>query len=240
MKLKTRADYQIEYFKELPSSFLYAKAKRSLKKDLIIVTDSQSSGIGTKGRVFSSGKGGAYLTALNFFEGFPAKEAFKIMANCALSVCKTLALYEVKPLIKWPNDIFVQDKKICGILIENIFSGNMINSSLVGIGVNIANPLPKELENIAITLSQALNRQFTQAEVEEFREKLIDNLLEEKPNLMNEYRSYIGYMGKDVLLLIGDECVPATLLSVCEDGKLQVRTAEGEQILSSAEVTVRI
>ena len=240
MKGKTRADYQIEYFEDLPSSFLYAKSKRSLKKDLIVFTDSQSGGIGTKGRNFSSQKGGAYFTALTFFEDFPAQDAFKIMANCAVSVCKTLSFYGGEPLIKWPNDIFVQDRKICGILIENTFSGKNIFSSLVGIGVNIYNPLPAELSDIAITLSEALHREFTQADVVEFREKLLNILLEEKPALMEEYRAYIGYMGKEATLLIGDERVPATLISVSEDGKLRVQTQDGERFLSSAEVTVRL
>ena len=240
MNRKNRNDYTIEYFESLPSSFLYAKERRGENKDLIVVTDSQSGGIGTKGRSFSSEPGGAYLTMLSFFDCFPTQEAFKIMANCALSVCKTLTFYGVKPLIKWPNDVFVQDKKICGILTENLFSGKNIRASLVGIGVNIFNPLPDDLKDTAITLSQALNKRFSQSDVEEFREKLIDELLKEKPNLMQEYRSYIGYMGKEVKLLIGDECVPATLLSVNDEGKLLVRTADGERLLSSAEVTVRI
>ena len=240
MKYKKRADYQIEYFEELPSSFLYAKGKRSDGKDLIVVTDIQSGGIGTKGRSFSSQRGGVYFTSLTFFENFSTQEAFKIMANCAVSVCKTLSKYGAKPCIKWPNDIFLKDKKVCGILIENLFSGKQIISSLVGIGVNICNLLPAELTDTAITLSQALGKIFSQDEVEKFREELIDDWLTEKPNLMNEYRSYIGYIGKEVVLLLGDKQVPATILSVTDDGKLHVDTIEGKMLLSSAEVSVRI
>ena len=59
---------------------------------------------------------------------------------------------DLKPKIKWANDVFVANKKICGILIENIFSGNKISSSLIGVGLNVNNDLPEELNEIATTM----------------------------------------------------------------------------------------
>ena len=53
---------------------------------------------------------------------------------------------------------------------------------------------------------------------------------------MEKYRSYIGYMGEEATLVIGDECVHATLLSVDNEGKLRVKTIEGERLFSAAEV----
>ena len=153
------------------------------------------------------------MTKLTHYENFAAKEAFLVMARAAAAVCETLSFYGLQPKIKWPNDVFVQDKKICGILIENSCSGNRLARSIVGIGLNVCNVLPEELETIATTMFL----QGVQVDVEEVTQRLIGYLEEEIP--MQTYLSYLGYMGREVFLLFGDERVPATLLSVKEEQK---------------------
>lgn len=236
MNIKKRKEYTIEYFDVLPSTSAYLKEKRKEKKNYIVTAERQTQGMGTKGRSFSSMPGGVYLSMLTFYENFPAKEAFKIMANCAVSVCETLSFYGLKPKIKWPNDVYVQDKKISGILIENVFCGGNISSSIVGIGLNVYNPLPSELSALAVNMAQALNRELSPSFLQEVRDKLIEKLLEHKENVMERYRSYIGYMGEEVTLILEGECVHATLLSVDDEGRLLVKTAEGERLFSAAEV----
>ena len=140
------------HFDSIASTQDYAKAHRKNGQGLIVTATEQTGGKGTKGRSFESGKGGVYLSALCFYEGFFAKDAFQIMAGTATAVCETLRTLGLSPVIKWPNDIFVKGKKICGILIENTFSGSEISSSIVGIGLNIHNTLSAELEGIATTV----------------------------------------------------------------------------------------
>lgn len=226
---------QREHFQTLSSTNDYIKAKRGEGENLIVTADMQTGGRGTKGRSFSSQKGGAYLSELRFYEDFSARKAFQIMARAATAVCKTLCFYGIKPVVKWPNDIFVNDKKICGILIENTFSGDKIASSVVGIGLNVCNPLEAELADIAITMAQATGKTFS---VEEVRERLIEEL--QKAHTMDEYLSYIGYLGSRITLVLGDERIPATLISVEKDGKLRVETEKGERLFSSAEVSLRL
>lgn len=236
MNTKKWEGYTIEYFDVLPSTSAYIKEKRGEKKNYIVTAERQTQGMGTKGRSFSSMPGGVYLSMLTFYENFPAKEAFKIMANCAVSVCETLSFYGLKPKIKWPNDVYVQDKKISGILIENVFSGGNISSSVVGVGLNVYNPLSSELSAIAVNMAQALNRELSPSFLQEVRERLIKTLVEEKEDIIGIYRSYLGYMGEEVALIFNDECVHATLLSVDDEGRLLVKTAEGERLFSAAEV----
>ncbi len=224
----------IERFETLPSTQEYAKAKRCEGQDLIVIAASQTGGKGTKGRSFISDKGGVYLTKLSFYPHFAVKDAFMIMAQAAVAVCDTLAFYGLNPQIKWPNDIYVQDKKICGILIENVFSGNQISSSLVGIGINVCNTLPKELSGIAITM-QELGKHVS---VEEVENHLIEEL--DKSKTMEEYLAYVGYMGKQATLIIGDKSVHGTLLSVDMEGGLLVEIAGETRRLTAAEVSVRI
>ena len=225
---------KIEKFDLLPSTQTYAKEKRKDKEDLIVLAKRQTSGMGTKGRSFSSNEGGVYVSKLSFHENFPAKEAFKIMAFTAVAVCETLSFYGLTPKIKWPNDIFVNDKKISGILIEQVISGGSIVSSIVGVGLNVCNELPEELLEIATTMEQALGKKLS---VEDVANHLIKELLKERK--MENYLSYLGYMGREATLRIGDELVPATLLSVDERGELLVEIHGEKRRLSAAEVSVR-
>lgn len=66
-----------------------------------------------------------------------AGEAVRIMHLCSVSLCKFLEKEGVEPRIKWPNDIWVEDSKIAGILIENIFSEGYLVSSVIGVGLNL-------------------------------------------------------------------------------------------------------
>ncbi len=216
---------------EVGSTNELAKEKRGENIDYIFLAKRQTGGRGTKGRSFSSEEGGVYLTALTHPENFPASRAFEVMAGAAVAVCKTLKYYGLEPKIKWPNDILVRGKKICGILIENILSGGQIACSIVGIGVNVSNPLPKELESIATSVLLAGGRV---APVEEVARRLVAELA--RPTSMSEYRRYLGLMGKRVTLVVGEKRVPVTLLSVTDEGGLCVEIEGEKQVLSSAEV----
>ncbi len=220
---------------EVDSTNSYAKTKRAEKFDLIVTAKRQTGGRGTKGRSFSSEEGGLYFTKLSFYDNFPAKNAFKIMIGAAVSVCEVLSFYGLSPAIKWPNDIHVGGKKICGILIENEFSGRNISSSVVGIGLNVCNLLPAELADIATTLLLESGKEYS---VDEVAQRLADEL--EKGRSMQEYRRYLGYVGENVTLLVGEEKISAVLLGVEEDGRLVVQAAEEKKILAAGEVTLRL
>ena len=223
------------HFDSISSTQEYVKQCRIEGKNLLVTADEQTGGMGTKGRSFVSAKGGVYLTRLQFHEGFLAKNAFLVMASAAVAVCETLRAYGVKPLIKWANDVYVNDKKICGILIENVFRGNEISSSMTGIGLNVCNSLPSELADIATTLERETGTRF---DVTEVRERLIAEL--NKQRTMQEYLSYVGYMGCEATLILGDKRIHGTLVSVDNEGVLTVDTKEGRLRLTSAEVSVRL
>ena len=222
-------------FDSLPSTNDHAKELLKNGENTVVLAACQTGGRGTKGRSFSSEKGGVYLSALTFYDGFPAKNAFLIMARSAVAVCKTVERYGLKPLIKWPNDIYVNDKKICGILIENAFSGQTVRSSIVGIGLNVTNRLPGELLPIATTLERETGLRLKADEVAEL---LIKNLQEDFP--FDEYRERVGYLGKDCKLIFEKEEISACPLRVEEDGSLLVQTTEGERRVFAAEVSLRV
>ena len=222
-------------FSEIDSTHTYARALRANGENVVVTAKRQTGGMGTKGRSFSSGEGGVYLTKLVFYENMPTKDAFKIMASAAVAVCRTLEKYGLVPVIKWANDVYVSDKKICGILIENVFSGDRISSSLIGIGVNVFNVLPQELDDIATTMEKETGKRFL---VEEVTETLIEELEQERD--ISEYLGRIGYMGRRAKLLFSDGEREGKLLSVDERGGLQVEIDGQILTLTAAEVSLRL
>ena len=129
--------------------------------------------------------------------------------------------------------MFVNGKKICGILIENTLSGNKISSSIVGIGLNVNTAFEGELKDIATSMFLESGKTFS---VEAVTEKLMEELL--KDRTMEDYRAYLGFMGKRVTLILGDERIPATLLSVDDEGRLLVDINGEARTFSSAEVSI--
>ncbi len=204
-------------FEELSSTNDFVKEKRAEGEDLLVLAKKQTGGKGTKGRSFSSNEGGVYLTKLVFYKDFLAKDAFLVMARAAVAVCKTLEKFSLSPKIKWANDVFVGDKKICGILIENVFSGNKISSSTIGVGLNVNNVLPTELKEIATTMQEQKGEKLDFSAVES---TLIEYLNEEFS--MSEYLSRVGYLNREILLKKGEELVPAIPIRVEENGALVV------------------
>lgn len=241
--LNDKIMYKRERFQSLPSTNDYLKNKRTemlageipVRENYIVVAEEQTGGRGTKGREFLSAKGGVYLSALTFYEDLKAKDAFTLMANAAVAVCETLRYYGLNPVIKWANDIYVNDKKICGILIENVFSGDYVASSVVGIGLNVINPLDVSIKDIATSMRRVTGEDY---DVEEVESRLISELLIKRT--MQEYLSYVGYMGRTVALLIGDEQVRGKLVSVDEEGGLIVSIDGEQRRLTSAEVSFAI
>ena len=226
---------KIQRFESIASTNNYAKSKRGEGQNLLVIAASQTGGRGTKGRSFSSTKGGLYLSKLSFYENFPAKDAFKIMQTAAAAVCETLASFGLSPKIKWANDVFVNGKKICGILIENTFSGANIASSVVGIGLNVYNELPEELKNIATTMQKETGKTFS---IEEVEKRLVALLADE--NTYKKYDGYLGWLGETVEMLSGEERLFAKLLSVDETGGLWVETDGEKRRFTSAEISLKI
>lgn len=220
--------------KETTSTNEVAKSLHERGENLVVTALRQTGGKGTKGRSFSSAAGGVYLTRLTFYENFPAADAFLIMASASVAVCRTLEKYGFEAEIKWPNDVYVHGKKICGILIENTFSGNKISCSVVGIGLNVNNELPAELSETAISMRSAAGKVFDREETENV-------LIEESGKIfpMEEYRKRIGFLGRPVLLLSGERKIPARAVDVDERGGLLAEIGGKMKRFAAAEVSLR-
>jgi len=132
----------------------------------MIWTDYQTNGRGQAGNSWESAPGMNLLCSILFYlPHLPANKSFTVLELAALSVKYTLDKYAPDISIKWPNDIYFQDKKISGILIENDITNTFISRSIIGIGINLNQTEFKSDAPNPISLSMITGRKYVISEV---------------------------------------------------------------------------
>ena len=167
---------QIENFKSVPSTNKKAK-ERSDGGALpwtVVLAEEQESGYGRKGEAWYSPKGGLYFSVILPKGEINDLQTLTILA--AFTVAKTIKeAFNVEPLIKLPNDVLLNGKKVCGILTENVI-GNEVKSSVIGIGINTnISSFPSEIKDIVTSLKMELGREVDNMEILEKINKELKN-----------------------------------------------------------------
>ncbi len=228
------AAMKIIELEEVDSTNEYCK-RVDCGEDLIVTAKKQILGKGTKGRSFASNNGGLYISVMKHYSDFPSSRTFEIMINSCVAVCKTLTEFGVNPVIRWANDVLVNGLKISGTLIENSFSGEKIMRSIVGIGVNVNNILPPELDGIATSLGKISGKIIG---LESFKTAIISNL--KKEFTVSDYKSYMPWLGGEATLSISNDVVNVRTIDVSDDGRLVVDIDGKVEKISAAEVSLRL
>ena len=218
------------YFDNIGSTNDYLKKLKKPKEDVFVIAKTQDGGRGTKGRSFICSEGGVYVSLLKLYP-CRVEDAFSIMTCSALAVVQTLHAFDIKAKIKWPNDIIVNGKKICGILIENVFEGDMVARSVIGIGLNVNNDLSDEIKNIAISCKQILGKRL---DVNTVIATLCFNLYLQPD--YNEYKKHLLFLGEEVTIFDNKSTYKAIIDDVLQDGRLKLKNGE---ILSAGEISIR-
>jgi len=227
----------IIHLKETPSTNEHLKSlmiKDEVREGQIVVTDFQTKGKGQRGNTWES-ETGKNLTFSFFLRPtfLPAEKMFLISKAVSLGLIDYLNSLEKTFTIKWPNDIYYCDKKVAGILIENQLSGNHIETSIIGIGLNVnQTEFPKQLHN-AISLATIFKREFNLSEVLASVYEEIDTWYR---ILSDGWDDRIDYMYFSHLFrnegyhefILPTRNIHAKIVSVEPDGKLTLKSPQGE------------
>lgn len=216
----------------------------------IVIADAQTSGRGRIKRSFFSPKGaGVYFSILirpNFQKGKPTL----IMTAVCVAVCMAIEkLYkDLTPGIKWINDVFINGKKICGILTDGLvnFETGEVDFLIIGIGINFKNPVsgfPAELERIATSLGAVspdsmVSRNELIAEIVNQLKKIIADIHDK--DFLAEYRKRSLLFNKRIIIRRKDKTIRATALDIDNAGGLLVRLDDGRtQLIYNTEVSIQ-
>lgn len=233
----------IVYFRKINSTNLYCKniAKENASEGTVVVADIQEKGRGRKSRVWSSPEGGLWFSVL-LKPDIPPQNA--MILTMATSVSLVEAIEEntgLNPVIKWPNDLLIGSKKICGILTELDAEMDKINYAIVGVGINVNNSLSNDLQNIATTLKKESNIKISRVELLKDIIKNIDRNYNYVKSLdFDKIRQlwflHADIIGKKVKVTREKDVVVGTVSDVDETGCLILDTKEGLEKIITGDV----
>lgn len=242
-------DLPVFVFESLKSTNLTAKeyAIKGAAEGSIVVALSQTGGRGRLGRQFFSPKGSGIYLSVILRPDFSPEDITLITASAAVAVCNMIEkMCNKKPQIKWVNDIFLDNKKVCGILSEGVFSadGKRAEYIILGIGINLFVPdggFPEDIERIAggiFEKNDKIDLNLIIAEtVKEFL-RLYDNLHD--PEIVKSYRNRLMLMGKTVNYIKNGVTESGKVLDIDHNFRLIIEKASGEtEALQSGEVTIK-
>lgn len=213
----------------------------------LVAADMQTAGRGRLGRSFFSPQGAGVYFTLVLRPDFGADSALLITSAAAVAVCRAVdKIASVSTQIKWVNDIYLDGKKLCGILTEAVsnFESGEVEFLAVGIGINVTNDaFPDELSDTATSVSVHTQVKPDRCELiaqvlNEF-EKIYKTL--EKREYMEEYRERSCVLGKRVYALRAGTKREVFVKGIDDDGALIVKNEKGEaERINSGEISIRL
>lgn len=238
-------------FDTIDSTNLEAKRRAMLGGShfTVIISDQQTLGRGRFGRSFYSPSGcGIYISILLKPTPQQISDVTLLTTAAGVAVCRAIEkLTELRPKIKWVNDVYLDNKKICGILTEAVtdVESGAIESVVIGSGINFKQaetPIPEDIKNIVGTLfgseKPSISRNRLAAEIINETFILLDKLSTRE--FLNDYRSRSMLLGQEIVFSRGEKKYAATAETIDDDGSLIVKLENGETMaLRSGEVSVR-
>lgn len=241
---------EVLYFDTIDSTNTKAQelAEKGYQSGTLVVADKQESGKGRRGRSWVSPSGTGIFMTLMIKPDINPNNASMLTLVAALAVAKAItSVTGEEALIKWPNDIVVNSKKVCGILTEMNAQFDYINHIVVGIGINVHNEsFPEEISQMASSLMiEAGGKRFHRAQIiadtMSYFEQYYDTFLktQDLSALVREYDKLLVNRNKSVRVLDPKEPFDGKAMGITPKGELIVDTWESRKLVSSGEVSVR-
>ena len=203
-------------------------AERGIDEGTVIIAETQNRGKGRLGRKWITRQGGIWMSVV-LKPKIDPMHAASITLMAAVSVTKALRELGLEAVIKWPNDVLVNGKKICGILTEMSAETDVVNFIILGIGINVNNEVPLDTATTAKSeLGHPVDRlKLAQSILEELEDDYA--MLREQgftPILWN-WRRYSDTLGRAVEVIYQDEIIRGTAQDVDDAGSLLVKLPDG-------------
>ena len=226
---------EIHYFKEIESTNTTARAMaHSVDEGAVVISEEQSGGRGRIGRKWLSPEGGIWLSIILKPKIQPLHAA-RITLLAGLAVAKTMQGFCLDARIKWPNDVLIKGKKVCGILTEIEAELDRIDYCVVGIGIdaNVDTELfPDEISETSTSLKKelggAINRSgFVCRLLEEFEKEYLKLQKDGFSSILDDWRYNSATIGESVKVTTGSRTIYGEAIGVDNDGSLILETQDG-------------
>lgn len=254
-RLTTRLiGHPVVYLSSVDSTNVYAKNHPSLSDGTVIVTSHQTAGVGRLARRFySPDRAGVYLSILLRPETVAVSDISTITLMAAVVTVDTIEeLTGVRPQIKWTNDVYLNRRKLCGILTEASIEGEtgFIRNIIVGIGVNLYQRYEDFAPEIRDIAGSVLSETGVRVHPADYAAKLSANFEkyyldghfpQNKADFLRQYRKDLFFLGETVEVRSVRENYFAVAEDIDADGNLLVRREDGRLVaLNSGEISLKL
>ena len=242
---KNLIDFNIKYYSELDSTNRYIKNLDSSEKDegLVIVAEKQLKGRGRKGNDWYSPAGtGLYFSIL-------LEPEISVLDLSKINMIISLALYNVLknkyPVkMKWPNDIYLADKKIAGILIESNIEAEMVKEVIVGVGCNtnqevFPDELNKKAGSLLLFSGETVNNKNILTDILIEFDSLYSDFMIDGIDYFGVWKQELGIIGQEIKVKSNSNIIQGEVVDIDRQGNLILEKEGGNrQVISSGEVSV--
>ncbi|MDO9153210.1 MAG: biotin--[acetyl-CoA-carboxylase] ligase [Paludibacter sp.] len=221
------------YIKQTTSTNIFLRDlmnNKSLTEGFVVYTDFQLSGKGQSGNSWESEpKKNLLFSILLYPHHIDIEEQFIISQIVSNAIWNVLSDYCKEVKIKWPNDIYVNDGKIAGILIENSLCGQTINNTMIGIGLNVNQTDFKSDAPNPVSLRQINKKSFRRKTI---MQKIVDNILTiynemDYAQIREDYFNNLYRKDGFYAFRAGNDVFNAQIKAVLPDGRIYMETDDG-------------
>lgn len=237
--------FEVEYFEKIDSTNTYLKSVAAERREgHIVIAGEQSAGRGRLGRSFFSPAGSGVYMSILLKPRFDADKLTYITAAAAVALVEAIEEISKKSAdIKWVNDVYIDGKKVAGILTEAVFDGYKMKCAVLGVGINVKKPqggFPDDIKDIAASVFDDPDDEKAASLISSFVKRFFAyyNKLEEKEYL-DTYRKKMLYLSERINVISPAGTYTATLVSVNDDFSINVMTDEEEKRVFSGEISIR-
>ena len=237
---------RVIYYPSLASTMEVAKreaARRRAAEGTVIIADEQTGGRGRLKRVWLSPKGSIALSIVLYPDAVYLPSLIMLASLAVVHSIKTVT--GLRSQVKWPNDVVINGRKVCGILIESEMRGNIVDYAIIGIGVNVNLRLSHfpEIQPIATSLSDELGKEVSRLSIIRRLLVEVERLYLALPagnSIYQEWRDSLVTLGKRVRIEAGETAHEGIAESVARDGSLLLRQPNGKLTkIVAGDVTLR-
>ncbi|MBR6121409.1 MAG: biotin--[Prevotella sp.] len=220
-------DWNIVHIDETDSTNRWLR-EHGGEDDMVVVTDYQTAGRGCGTNTWESERGTNLLFSVLIHPAeVPANRQFHISMAISIAICEALGEYIGDLSIKWPNDIYWQGGKICGILIEHTLQGQHIKDSIVGVGLNVNqrafhSPAPNPVSLWQITEQETDREQLLHDILNRFGRLLGQDIRTQYLSMLYRRKGYHPYVDQKGTFM-------AELVGVEDDGHLLLHDDAGHE-----------
>ncbi len=233
----------IYHFKTIDSTNLYAKklVKKGTPEGTVVIADTQLKGRGRKERSWSSPPGGLWFSVILYPDVHP-EQAMLITMTAAVSIAQAVKkVTYLDPEIKWPNDIIIKNKKLCGILTELESEMDLIKYAVIGIGINVNNKINADLHDIAISIKEAKGVSISCINLfheilKKFDYHYQQFITKKYENIRKIWFYFSKIIGKKIEVQDNSNVISGNVNDIDENGHLILNTIKGKVRISSGDI----